>query len=634
MWPDNETTTDLLGFRVHADLIKSVVTNPDLLPVVLGVFGEWGGGKSSIMRMLEQDLVAEEGKNIACLYFNGWVFEGYEDAKTALLSSILLQLGEHRRFGPLVKQKVVSLLKRVRWMEVAKLGVKHIGVPVVAELLSGGVGAVPAALASLLPSLEPRSEDGPDSSDTGDSKSWLDLVREDPGKPDLLEIRKFRQDFEKLLAETEMTSLVILIDDLDRCLPERIIETLEAIKLFVAVPKTAFVIGADPRIVRHAIATRYVVHQLSDEQAGKEEEYDLVKDYLEKLIQILYHLPRLSPAEIETYMNLLACQKLLDGEAFGRVLAHWASKRSANCYSACGRNIIEEPLGGGGKIGQELEAQLAWSGAVAQAITEGLKGNPRQVKRMLNAMVLRKQLAQIAGIAIRDDVLAKLMVLEYANPRQFQELNNWQASEKGCPAKLRMLEEAALTDGGGPSKLGEEVLRAWGTPAVCKWLQMQPPLRDVDLRDYFWLARDSTSSTLTGVQMVPPSVRRLFNQLVGGNEGEANIAGRQTRELDQAEQEILLQMIQQHLEHHPDELAAVRAFDVLIEYKVPQAAESFLKCVGGAPVNRLEPGVPNRIDALRKSDPHLQQKAEEVLRHIASDTKTKAGKAAERLLKQ
>ena len=49
-----------------------------------------------------------------------------------------------------------------------------------------------------------------------------------------------------MLAKTEIHSLVILIDDLDRCLPERIIETLEAIKLFVAVEKTAFVIGADP----------------------------------------------------------------------------------------------------------------------------------------------------------------------------------------------------------------------------------------------------------------------------------------------------------------------------------------------------------------------------------------------------
>jgi predicted KAP-like P-loop ATPase len=99
MWSDNETTTDLIGFRVHSDLILSVVTDSGLLPVVLGVFGDWGGGKSSIMKMLERDLRSEEYKDIVCLYFNGWMFEGYEDAKSALLTSILIQLGEHKRFG-------------------------------------------------------------------------------------------------------------------------------------------------------------------------------------------------------------------------------------------------------------------------------------------------------------------------------------------------------------------------------------------------------------------------------------------------------------------------------------------------------------------------------------------------------
>lgn len=54
MWPENETTDDLIGFQVHADLIRSVVLNPQMLPVTVGVFGDWGGGKTSIMRMLER----------------------------------------------------------------------------------------------------------------------------------------------------------------------------------------------------------------------------------------------------------------------------------------------------------------------------------------------------------------------------------------------------------------------------------------------------------------------------------------------------------------------------------------------------------------------------------------------------
>ena len=99
MWTDNETSLDLLGFRVHSDLIRSVVTDQSLLPVTLGVFADWGGGKTSLMKMLQESLEPEtweEGspqrqqcERIACLYFNGWLFEGYDDAKSAILSSVL-----------------------------------------------------------------------------------------------------------------------------------------------------------------------------------------------------------------------------------------------------------------------------------------------------------------------------------------------------------------------------------------------------------------------------------------------------------------------------------------------------------------------------------------------------------------
>jgi hypothetical protein len=59
MWRDTETADDLLGFQVHADLLRAVVTNPKMLPVTIGVFGDWGGGKTSIMKMLERDLQPE-----------------------------------------------------------------------------------------------------------------------------------------------------------------------------------------------------------------------------------------------------------------------------------------------------------------------------------------------------------------------------------------------------------------------------------------------------------------------------------------------------------------------------------------------------------------------------------------------
>ena len=123
VWQDNETEIDLLGFDVHADLIRSVITDPSVLPVTVGVFGDWGGGKSSIMKMLQKELSNEKAyPDVVCLYFNGWTFEGYEDAKSALLTSILIQLGEHKKFGAKAKDWVVKLLKRAEMDGGGKIG--------------------------------------------------------------------------------------------------------------------------------------------------------------------------------------------------------------------------------------------------------------------------------------------------------------------------------------------------------------------------------------------------------------------------------------------------------------------------------------------------------------------------------
>lgn len=52
MWSDNETKQDLLGYQVHADLLKKIILNDAMLPISIGVFGNWGSGKSSLMLLL------------------------------------------------------------------------------------------------------------------------------------------------------------------------------------------------------------------------------------------------------------------------------------------------------------------------------------------------------------------------------------------------------------------------------------------------------------------------------------------------------------------------------------------------------------------------------------------------------
>ena len=67
------------------------------------------------------------------------------------------------------------------------------------------------------------------------------------------EFSEFQKNFAELLEDASIDKLVVLIDDLDRCLPEVAISTMEAVRLFMFTPKTAFVIAADEGMIRYAV---------------------------------------------------------------------------------------------------------------------------------------------------------------------------------------------------------------------------------------------------------------------------------------------------------------------------------------------------------------------------------------------
>ena len=78
MWSDKETTEDLLGYTVHASLLKNVVTNEKNLPITIGLYGDWGSGKTSILKILEEEL--KNDNDTVVVYFDGWSFESFDDA--------------------------------------------------------------------------------------------------------------------------------------------------------------------------------------------------------------------------------------------------------------------------------------------------------------------------------------------------------------------------------------------------------------------------------------------------------------------------------------------------------------------------------------------------------------------------
>jgi hypothetical protein len=655
MWTDNETDLDLLGFKVHADLLRCVVTDPKLLPATIGVFADWGGGKTSLMKMLQCSLEPDhwpEGspekaryEKTACLYFNGWLFEGYDDAKSAILGSVLVALGEHARFGPQVRDKCVSLLKSVNWMRVASLGLKHVAVPAIAAFASGGTSLVPAligSLGSLLPWRNSQPDDtpidqslGPQAHDTEGAKiDWETLLKNDQSPAGPLDVRSFRVKFAKMLKDSKIESLVVLIDDLDRCSPERIIENLEAIKLFLNVDNTAFVIGADPRIVRHAIAWKYRQQGDLRSETDSEGQDSVVTDYLEKLIQYPYRLPRLSPAEIETYMALLFCRSHLTDESFARTVAACDQQRSENRYGTFGYAAVQDALNRNGTPTPPdgLLDALTFCAASAPLITEGLKGNPRQVKRFLNAFILRKQLAEVAKLTnITDAVLVKLMILEYSQEKQFRQLFGWQACQNGEPKEIVELEKILrepngnMNDEEGAKKISPE----WAGSLPRRWIAMQPPLSGVDPRDYFWVARDRLQTTLTGLSMVPPVVRRTFESLISESPAKRQAGLATAAGLAKDEQEGLFRLLEQSIRSKPREKSGYDVFRLLIEAGVSGAAKNYAQALSSVPLDAIPAAVGMDLSTLSAAKPEVAQALASTLTRL-EESETRAGAAVQK----
>jgi hypothetical protein len=590
MWSDNETSEDLLGFKVHADLLINVINDETVLPTTVGVFGDWGSGKSSILQIIKSEFDKEEHKDSLCIYFNGWTFEGYDDAKAALLNAILKGLEDNKKMTEevkiAVKEKAKKIWKSIDWMRGAGMVMKNIALPAVAAYFTGGLSLVPFAAQKI-------SEWGVDSkvglisklqSEDGEElfKSFIkDKGEEREDKTNV--VAEFRKDFDELLKATKFKKLVVIIDDLDRCNPDRIIDNLEAVKLFLNVSNTAFIIGADPRIVKHAIEFRY-------KQKGKiteADDADIVKDYLEKLIQIPYNLPKLSDSEVETYISLLICKRELPPEQFKKVHNFFTAFRTRDRYSVCGFAAIKDSIDESYR--DKIIHSLVSLPALVPIITQTLSGNPRQIKRFLNTLTLRQRLAMVANISdFNVAILAKLMVLEYSNTdiALFKQLYEWQIEQKGVPAQIKEL-EAIVDSNTDPNKAKIEIentdeLKKWSSARLVNWLKVEPSLSDIDLSDYFWLSRDKIASTIPGVSLIPTVVKNLYQKLEPESLTDAilkKIITKEVMALSEFERNRFLEFASQMLIRNPTKKRQYEVFHLMMDSDVPEAEIYYVKAL-------------------------------------------------------
>jgi predicted KAP-like P-loop ATPase len=480
VWADNETARDFLNFSGVSDTVAEIIVQARGRPISIGVSGAWGIGKSSLIKLTQASLAARPRKDgdrdFIFVEFNAWLYQGYDDARAALMDVIAAKLQAEAEKRKTALDKVTGILKRVRWLRGAKL--------VAGDAAALALGLTPVGLLGGLWSFGKHALDGIDQGELDEAQKKAREAAEAAGgllapKAETSppkEIQALRDSFEEVLEELGVT-LVVLIDDLDRCLPPTTIATLEAIRLFLFLKHTAFVIAADNEMIKHAVRKHF--EGVSDDL--------LVTNYFDKLIQVPIRVPALGTQEVRAYMMLLFVEnsdlkedvkETIRTGVCQQLRQTWQGKRVDRAFV---QSLHAE-------FPDELVGKLDTADRLAPLMTtaSGISGNPRLIKRFLNALAIRMTISKAQGVGVDEAVLAKLLLFErLGHPKAYAELiAAASASDTGKPTFLAEWE--AKANAGAELKLQPP----WDDPFVMEWLTLPPALADVDLRGALYVSRE------------------------------------------------------------------------------------------------------------------------------------------------
>lgn len=490
MWADNASKIDMLAYRPYAELMYEISNDERMNPLTIGLFGSWGSGKSTLLSLVNEKISNTKDKKIIAITLNSWMFEGYDDAKTALMEALLRAIKENEEIKEKLKENFVKLIKRVDYIRVGSVLAKK-GLPIAMSAITGNpIPALTSIFDGILESVK----------DMGDAESIMEKVseakeeylnKEVENDESIIEnIRRFRSEFEELIDKSKIDNLIIMVDDLDRCNPDRILETLEAIKLFLSVKKTTFIVAIDERVIIYSIKRKYP-------KLMQEDNLDVSKDYIEKIIQLPIRLPELSEVDIKNYMILLVCELFLSELKLNELLEKlyqeglFAKGEIINSIDIIKKLEINTEnsmsfLRNNYRY-DEFQEYLQIFDQIGDVIAGVLKGNPRQAKRFLNTFYIRKRMAEIQRLELNLSVLAKLMVLEYIDKDLFNELYKWQSKNNGIAIELGLIFEMLSQNG----NIVDEYSK-WNKERIINWIRVEPVnIFEEDLRPYFYLSRES-----------------------------------------------------------------------------------------------------------------------------------------------
>lgn len=554
MWKDSEAEIDLLNFSYLAEQVIEITKDKSLSPATIGVYGDWGSGKSTLMKMVKKSL--DKDKNTLTVEFNGWLFEGYEDAKTALCGTILDEMNSHKTLFAKGKDKIKSLLKKVDGGKLLSKGIKG-GLDF---FLTGGIGTITElTLTGIISAVKQKAGDVSED----EIKKVIDALKTDETKRE--KIKNFRKTFEEVFKVCEGDRLVVFIDELDRCTPDTVLDIFEAIRLFLYVPGTTFIIGADERLVSYSVKTKY------KDIPGHD--IDISKEYLEKLVQYPVKIPQLNEQEVKQYITCLLLQN--EDMDFGKV---------AEAISDLGINevfTIETVNKATGKEPSEpIKAAFDLSNQIYSTLAALMKGNPRHCKRFFNTLMMRISLAERRHVTLQKKILAKLMLAEYYKPSFIEALMKPESKDE-----LKHLES-------GSTEANFIALKDWSNDEwVKKWAKGEPVLSEVEnLSDYFYFSRESRKFYSSSTETLSTEAKKLLQDLVTISESIRSKAVESAKQLPPSEQIHLSNAVFDELVK--EEKIDGKKFKSYLELVVAQNQQKeAVSRIQTLPVTRIEAGM-------------------------------------------
>lgn len=472
MWRDSESEQDFLNFTELADQIATLSMNGTLLPISIGVFGGWGTGKSTVLRLVEAK-VQKVGANAPILIkFDAWLYQGFDDARAALMEVVSGALLDAAKLDATLLEKAKSFAGRVNYFRALGL-IADFGVGMAFGIPPGLLTRAGTAVSSMLSGSGTEKDVAEIKGDAKEVRQGLyDLIKPAEKRTPPKEIDAFRREFGELLEGLD-TTLVLFIDNLDRCLPDVAIGTLEAVRLFLFMPRTAFIIAADEGMIRHSVAKHF-----NDPQASH------VRDYLDKVIQVPLRVPQVGAEDLRAYMY-----SLFVGLVAPETLAQVQPKLMAALQGSWkGETFNKEEIGRLAGGAAELLDNLAIADRLAPILAwaPNIQGNPRIVKRLLNAIFLRRVLATNRKMNVDLATLAKLAVFERCTD-EHATLALYRLVMEGKEAERQLL-PADKIEGMRPDDPAE-----WKTHEdfIRKWREMEPLFDNAEaLRPAVFLSRD------------------------------------------------------------------------------------------------------------------------------------------------